>query len=201
MPTRHVLVPLLVVALVVWLFLWRGCGSDAVHPVASDVAECTARLRRIHEALRARAAREGHPPRESGVALLGALIASEALPDAERAVLTCPGPHAAPVPAGVDYRDSAGLTRADSAYAARDCASFPLASFPSGGSQLEPIAACDDEHGLNHEGCMNVLYSDGSVVTLMLAQEIERGHLPPDATTIPVGKGSPVPGLEKLTLD
>jgi hypothetical protein len=105
------------------------------------------------------------------------------------------------VRAGVDYRQVAALTGADSAYAARDTAAFPLAKFPSGGPEIEPLVACDNARGMNHAGCMNVLYSDGSVRTLSLAEEIDSGRLPEGTTTIPVGRNSPIPDLRKLSTE
>lgn len=205
MAARRVLVPSAVLALALVLFFWRDCGGHAVVELSDDVQECASNLRRIYAGLGLYARRQSeHPaPQESGVRFLGALIASGALEDTpeNRACLTCPGPGAEAVREGVDYRALETLTAADSAYAARDMAAFPLGKFPSGGSELEPLVACDNAHGLNHDGCMNVLYSDGSVVTISLAQELERGHLPAGAATIPVGKDSPIADLKKLTTE
>src|SRR5262245_54663908 len=168
--------------------------------MSSDVSECAVNLKEIYRGLILEnvSLRDPHP-REWGVRLLGELIASGALEDTpgNRARLTCPGPNAEHVRANVDYRDLAKLTGADSAYAARDTVNFPLTKFPSGGSEIEPLVACDNAHGMNHRGCMNVLYSDGSVVTLFLAEEIEAGRLPAGTKTIPVGKDSPIPDLRK----
>jgi len=203
MAARRVLVPLGVVALAGVLYFWRRSEPGPVYDVPSDVSECAANLREIYQGLLLYVVREKHPPPESGVRFLAALLSSGVLADtpANRARLTCPGKGAEAVRGDVDYRALDSLTEADSAYAARDVRAFPLPKFPAGGSELEPIAACDNAHGLNHAGCMNVLYSDGSVVTLTLAQEIERGHLPAEATTIPVGKDSPLAELCKLTGD
>ena len=201
MPARRILVPLVVVALAAALYFWRGFGGAPIVDLSGDVSACAANLRQIHAGLLRYALREKHAPTESGVRLLGALFASGALEPANRAYLSCPGPGAAAVPEKVDYRYLEALTGADSAYAARDNVAFPLAKFPSGGAELEPLVACDNAHGLNHDGCMNVLYSDGSVVTLFLAEEIERGLLPAGATTIPIGKDSPILDLCKLTTD
>ena len=200
---RHVLVPVVVLALVVALFLWRGSGGAPVVDMSGDVQECATRMGRIYEGLVKFNAREKPGPSESGVRFLGALIASGVLEDtpANRVLLTCPGPGAAPVAANVDYKALHELTGADSAYAARDHVKFPLPKFPSGGPEIEPLVACDNEHGLNHKGCMNVLYSDGSVVTLFLEEEIERGNLPAGSRTIPVGEDSPIADLRKLTRD
>jgi hypothetical protein len=185
------------------LYLRRGAGEGPVVDMSTDVSECAANLRQIYAGFVLYHVREKRPPRESGIRLLGDLIASGVLEDTpgNRAYLTCPGPNAEPVGAGVVYRDLARLTGADSAYAARDTVSFPLAKFPSGGSELEPLVACDNARGMNHGGCMNVLYSDGRVVTLFLAEEIEAGRLPAGTKMISVGKESPVPDLRKLTAD
>jgi hypothetical protein len=200
---RRVLVPLAVVVLAAALWFWPAPGEGPVVDVPSDVNECAANLRHVYAALLRYGGSEKRVPAESGVRFLAALIASGALEDApeSRARLTCPGPRAEPVRAGADYRAPAGLTAADSAYAARDALAHPLAKFPAGGAELEALVACDNARGLNHEGCMNVLYSDGSVRTLLLAQEIERGHLPAGATTISVGKDSPIPDLRKLSTE
>jgi hypothetical protein len=203
MHVRRVLVPLVVLALALALFLWRGCGEGPVVDLASDVAACAANLREIHAGLVVRSLLTKQPPQDSGIAFFASLIASGEWEDTpeNRARLTCPGPNAEPVPEGTDYRDLAALTPASSAYAGRDTIEFPLSRFPSGGAEIEPLIACDGARGLNHEGCLNVLYSDGSVVTFTLEQEIARGRLPPDASTIQVGKGSPIPDLGKLVGD
>ena len=203
MRARHVLVPLIVAGLALALIFWRGSGDAPIVDMSSDVSECAANLARIYAGIALYHVREKHAPTESGVRFLGALLASGALEDtaANRARLTCPGPGAEGVRKDVDYRNLEALTGADSAYAGRDVAAFPLAKFPAGGSELEPLVACDNAHGLNHDGCMNVLYSDGSVVTLFLAEEIERGHLPAGTATIPLGQDSPIPELRKLTAD
>ena len=203
MHARHVLVPLSVLAGAAAVVLWRGFGGAPIVDVSGDVSTCAANLRHIYTDMLLYSARhntELRLPQESGVRLLAALVGAEDAA-ADHAYLTCPGPGAEAVPKDVDYRSLETLTGAASAYAARDTVTFPLAKFPSGGSELEPLVACDNAHGLNHDGCMNVLYSDGSVVTLFLAEEIERGHLPAGATTIPVGKDSPIPDLRKLTPD
>jgi hypothetical protein len=105
------------------------------------------------------------------------------------------------VPADTDYADLASLTAASSAYAGRDNAQAPLGDFPAGGDALEPLVACDDALGMNHAGVLNVLYSDGTVRTIELAREIERGTLPASTTNVPVGPGSPLVELRKLVGD
>ncbi|HEX6885950.1 MAG TPA: hypothetical protein VF530_21430 [Planctomycetota bacterium] len=201
---RKLAVVALVLALAVWLV--RGRGGDSEEPVVElgrDVNECTENLRAIHAGFLRHAQRTGGAlPEGAGVAVLGALVAEGDLPDtpAVRAQLTCPGPGAHPVSA-VDFRRPEALGGADSAYAVRDLMDFPLARFPAGGGASEALVACDNARGMNHAGCMNVLYTDGSVRTFTLPQEIERGTLPPGTRTIPVGPGSPLPDLRVLSPD
>lgn len=202
MPARRVLVPLVVLALAAALYLWPR-GTTPIVDVPDDVNACATNLRAIYAGLLEAHARAGRVPSGSGIAFFAALIAEGVWEDtpAKRALLTCPGPHAAPVPAGLDFRASSALPPSASAYAGRDTSRFPLTKFPSGGAELEPLIACDNAGGLNHEGCMNVLFSDGSVITLLLAQEIERGIVPPGTTNLPVGPDSPVPELRELLGD
>lgn len=191
MAARHVLVPLGVVGLALAILLWRD-GEDSVVDLPGDVQACASNLRAIHAALGEHVKAHGSVPGATGPALLGALFASGAL--ADRAVLACPGPGAEP-PSGPSGAD---VTSAGTGYAARDARTHPLPKFPAGGAELEPVAACDNARGLNHVGCMNVLYSDGSVVTLTLAHEIASGRLAAGATTIAVGPLSSHPDLVKL---
>lgn len=202
MPPRRVLVPLLVLALAAALYLWPQ-GEASIVEVPDDVNACATNLRAIYAGLMEGHARDGGVPEGAGIAFFGSLIADGTWGDtpANRALLTCPGPRAEAVPSGLDFHAPAALPPAASAYAGRDTARFPLTKFPSGGPELEPLIACDNAHGLNHEGCMNVLFSDGSVVTLLLEQEIERGIVAPGTTTLVVGPDSPVPELRKLVGD
>lgn len=201
--SRRRLVPLVAVGLALALFLWPDEGEDPRHDVTGDVSECADRMRGIYDALRALHDHTQAVPPGSGSAFLAGPLALGAMEDtpANRARLTCPGPRARPVPPGTDWTDLTSLGPQSSAYAGRDQVAAPLARFPSGGSELEPLLACDNADGLNHDGCMNVLYSDGTVVLLRLADEIAAGRLPPDAKTIPVGPGSPNRDLAKLVGD
>lgn len=192
---------MLVLGAVLGLYLWPRSG-DPRHDFGSDVRECQGKLGDIYAALMEYKALSQTWPRGSGVAFLAELIASGRLEDSPGdPALACPGRHAQPVPEGTDYAASATLTPLSSSYAARNSAEFPLAKFPSGGAEREPLVACDNAQGMNHDGVMNVLYSDGSVMTIVLEQELERGTLPAGSTTIEVGPSSPVPDLRKLTGD
>ena len=144
------------------------------------------------------------PPQQclgAGTAFLAELFASGVWVDTpeNRARLTCPGPGAERVRADVDYARPATLGADDSAYAARDGVRFPLVKFPSGGAELEALVACDNAHAANHDGCTNLLYSDGSVVVLVDAELVARGRLAAGVPRLLVGPDSPLPELQKLT--
>lgn len=180
MPTRRVLVPLLVLALALGLWLWPGFGGSATPGVTAESGACMLRLREIHLALVQYKVRTGHAPMGAGHEFPEALFTAGVWEDtqANRERLSCP---------------SSGR-----AYAARDAKAFPLPHFPAGGAANEPIAACDGGDHLPHAEGVNVLYSDGSVRTLLLESEIALGHLQAGATRMPVGPDSPVPELRKL---
>lgn len=179
MPARRILVPLLVLAVAAALYLWNGPGATPIVDLPDDARVCAERLRAIHAGLLAYKQREGRLPGGSGPAWLEGLITDGVWPDEPEARLrlSCPA--------------------TTEPYAARDTLAFPLAKFPSGGPEREPLASCGAGRG--HDGRWNVLHSDGSVVTLVLAHEIERGTLPAGTTTLSVGPGSPVPDLRKLS--
>lgn len=197
---RRILVPLAVLALALLLWFWPK-GDEPRPDFGSDVEACKANLVEIHEGLLRYRERFGRAPQGSGVAFFAELIASGVWEDTpeNRARLTCPGKNATPVSDGTDYRDLASLTGASSAYAGRNSAEFPVVKFPAGGADLEALVACDSSK--NHDGVIDVLRSDGSILTLSLAQELERGRIPPGSIEIPVGRGSPIPELTKLSGD
>ncbi len=179
MPSRRLLVPLLVVVLAAALWLWPSGESEVVE-LSDDVRACSANLRALYQDLVAYQARTGRLPAASGPAFLSApreesLV--EHTPD-ERAQLACPG--------------------AGKPYAGRDALAHPLARFPAGGAEIQVLAACDGAGQLPHAEGVNVLYSDGSVQMLLLARELEQGRLPAGTSTIPVGPDSPLPELRTL---
>ncbi len=198
-------VALLLVLLAAGALYWqtRPRGSTALPEVDSDVEECRDNLLAIYDGLRLYAERFEGPPGACGVAFFGELVASGVWENTRStlAKLTCPGPNAAPMPEGADFEDLGSLTSASSAYAGRDTQNHPLARFPSGGAEIQALVACDNARGMNHDGALNVLYSDGSVKTLVLHDLIAQGTLPPGTTAIQVGPSSPVPELRTLVSD
>lgn len=197
---RQVVVPLVVLAVALVLWRWPFGANQPVVELAGDVQRCAENLRAIYAGLLTYERRTGHAPGGAGVAFLAELIRSGAWEDspANHARLTCPGPASTPPRADARWSEPETLDEDDTAYAARDALRFPLAKFPSGGNELQPLVACDGARGPNHAGCINLLQSDGSVVTLELSALIARGLLPPGSQAIPVGPDSPVPELQKL---
>ena len=157
----------------------RGPAESPFPDVPSDVHVCKENLRAIYAGLRDYRLEKDTVPAGSGRDFFLELITSGLWEDTEenRARLTCP---------------------ASGDYAGRDTKTHPLAKFPSGGDELETLIACDNANGLNHDGVMNLLQSDGTVVTYELADLIARGTLPPETTNIVVGPESPLVKLRVL---
>jgi hypothetical protein len=174
-------VPWVVVLLGIGLYWWtrRGPGESAFPDVPSDVHVCKENLRAIYAGLREFRNEKGAAPTQPGRAFFEELITSGLWEDtpANRGRLTCPG--------------SGG-------YAGRDTREHPLAKFPSGGADIQTLIACDNASGLNHEGAMNMLQSDGTVITYQLEELIERLTLPAGTLNIPVGPDSPLESLRVL---
>ena len=179
--SSRTVVPWVVVLLGIGLIWYtrRGPAKSVFPDVASDVHACKENLRAVYAGLREYARVHGSAPAPAGQGFLRELIASGTWEDTpeNRERLTCPG--------------SGG-------YAGRDTTHHPLPRFPSGGADLQTLIACDNVAGLNHAGAMNVLHSDGTVVTLQLAELIERGTLPAGTESIPVGPDSPLEALRVL---
>jgi prepilin-type processing-associated H-X9-DG protein len=197
-----VLVVIAAVALV-----WRFTRSESPRlEASSDVELCRERLREIYAGLKQYAADKGGPPQGSGAKFLAALVADGVWPaTADNAYkLTCPGVAIAELdhggrPPEAWFADLARVTGASTAYAGRDMARFPLAKFPCGGH--EPVAACDNHAGQNHERYTNVLFADGSIETWDLEQEIAEGRLPAGAAKLAIGAGASDELLAKLSAD
>ena len=201
---RKKVVPLGVAALVLGLFWWSsGSEQSPLHEVESDVRSCKENLRAIYTGLCTYRDRVGHAPEQGGVGFIAELIASGTWEDSpeSRALLTCTGPGAIPVPPGTDYTNIESLSPEASAYTAVDTTRQPVTKFPSGGPEQRAIVACDNATGMNHEGILNVLYSDGSVKTFSLERLITQGILEPGTQTIPVGSESPLEELRALVAE
>lgn len=170
--------------------------------VSSDVQDCTANLQTIYDGLREYQALHGTTPERAGVGFLAQLVTEGVLEAGEaRRVLTCPGPGAAPVPAGTDWADPDTLDARSSSYAARDTLKHPLTKFPAGGPAVQALVACDNAQGSNHVGVLNVLYSDRTVRTFEIERLVSSGVLDEGATFVPVGPDSPIEALRTLVAD
>ncbi len=187
-----------VLGLAAYLFWPRK--NDLRHDVPSDVQTCKKNMAAIYKGWVALKKQTGQLPQGPGPVMIAGLIANGIWEDTDayREMMTCPGPDAHALPQAIDFTQTASLSNASSAYACRNQKDYPLARFPAGGANNEPILACDNANGMNHDGVMNVLYTDGSITTLHLDQEIERGRLPAGTTTFVVGKESPIEDLRKL---
>lgn len=197
-------------ALCLALTLLLGCGGSDDAPAlrgefSSDVERCRAQLDAIYDALRAHHAREGALPRERDARFLAALLWAGDLPEGEASaeLLSCCGTQMGERRMELarlrERWSDAEAVRADwSAYAVRDFEAHPLAQFPSGGPEPEPLIACDNAHGQNHAGLTNLLRSDGSIVTYDLQREVDEGRVPVGTRTLVVGPDSPLPELRKL---
>jgi hypothetical protein len=199
---RRRLVPLVVAILCLALFWWTQDGGEELPEALadSDVRDCSANLQAIYDGLRAYNERFGHAPESSGVAFFAELVSSGVWENTPSSVarLTCPGKNAHPIPEGTRFDDPSSLTSASSAYAGRNVAAHPLPGFPSGGRDVQALVACDNATGLNHDGVMNVLYSDRTVKTFTLAQLIAREVAPEGSVTIVIGPDAPLEELRAL---
>lgn len=167
-----------------------ACADEADPRLAAsdDVELCRAQLARIYDGLLAYEKREHHAPPGSGAAFLGALLDSGVWPrtEATARALSCPGVDASRLCADAASARAFAPPRGEcTAYAARDQARFPLAAFPTRGTEV--IVACDNHLGPSHARHTNVLCADGSIVTLDLERLKQDGVLPASADRIVVG--------------
>jgi prepilin-type N-terminal cleavage/methylation domain-containing protein/prepilin-type processing-associated H-X9-DG protein len=179
--------------------------NDAIE--SSRVTACSANLRQIYNGMLVYETNFKRIPDQSGVRFFASLIAKGAMektkPNCER--LTCPAIDKSALAIGtMDWEDWwSDLERIDgtySAYAGRDLKNHPLRKGIHG-SGREPLVGDDNDPELNHRTTTNVLYADGSVQTFEFVELQEQGTVTPDETTLVVGPDSPVPDLQKLTLD
>jgi hypothetical protein len=77
---------------------------------------------------------------------------------------------------------------------------FPLRRFPDG-SGKEVLVADDNDPKLNHRTTTCALLDSGVVSTYELSELREKGILTEDEEDLIVGPDSPIPELQKLSLD
>jgi hypothetical protein len=78
----------------------------------------------------------------------------------------------------------------------RDLERFPLDG--AFGAGAEPLAACDARAAEHQRDVVHVLYSDGTIAELALADLKADGKVPADTRELVVGPDSPVADLRKL---
>lgn len=176
--------------------------TDAIE--SSRVTACAANLRNLHQGIIIYQTKYKELPHESGVKFFAQLYTRKAMENtktnAER--LSCPAVDRgalalAEMPWEEWWQSLDELTGEYSAYAGRDCKNHPLRKL----SGKEPLIADDNDGAMNHETTTNVLYGDGSVQTFELVKLQEEGVVDPEVDRVDVGPESPVPDLQKLSLD
>ena len=206
--TGFTLIELLAVILIIVILVaaLTPAINDSIE--AAKVHACQQNLRALNTGFKLHELKYGRAPRESGVKLFAALIATGAMENtrANAPRLTCPAIDQGALALGAldPLEWWSDLERVDgtySAYAGRDVEHFPLRHGISSASGREPLVCDDNVGGLNHRTTTNVLYADGSVQTFELELLKAEGTLAKDATTLVVGPDSPVEDLTKFTLD
>ena len=188
------------------LCLSPACSSESsAHQFSSDIEECKSNLRSIFTGLNGYRREHEQWPEQTGVAFFAELISSGYWENTEAnaRLLTCPGVDISKLGiAGRSpeswFNDLSTVNGESSSYAGRDAKKFRLSSLSGPGGSL---MACDNSHGPNHDNVTNVLMSDGSILSLELASEIEFGNVPAGITELVVGPSSTIEELKTLSLD
>jgi prepilin-type N-terminal cleavage/methylation domain-containing protein len=172
----------------------------------SKVTACEANLHEIYKALLLYNMKFHRAPNESGVKFFAMLIDKGVLDNTDGVVkrLTCPGVDIGALDIGhIDDMKQwfMPLDQVDgrrSAYAGRDCKSFPLRQFPASGD--EALIADDNDGGNNHRTATVVLWGDGNVTTYELKDDKIKALLNGE-DHLTVGPDSPIEALRKLSLN
>ena len=171
---------------------------------ASEVSACQTNQRNLYQGIILYKNQYKQLPNESGVKFFAQLYSRKAIDqskaNAER--LTCPAVDKGALAIGglpweEWWADLSLVTGDYSAYAGRDTANHPLRKLASS----EALLADDNDPLMNHETTTNVLYGGGEVQEIQLVILQEEGVLGPEDEVLYVGPDSPVPDLQKLTLD
>ena len=177
----------------------------------AKVTACKANMREINSGLLMYNDTYKSLPNESGVRFFTALIYKGVLQNDKGVVekLTCPGVQTNFLAIGdIEepsewYMNKEVLDGTYSAYAGRDMKRSPVKRFPGSGS--EPLVADDNDGGDveegNHRTATVVLYADGSVGTHEIFDLQEKGKVGQEVMVLKVGPESPLPELQKLSLD
>lgn len=171
------------------------------------VTACKKNMQDIYQGLLAYKMKFDRSPRESGVKFFAELIPSRVWDNTVLSAkkLNCPAVDPGALPGIADKPEEEwfkDLTLVDgdcSAYAGRDCKTYPMKSFPPGGK--EPLVCDDNQGGMNHRSATVVLYGDGTAQTIELYTLEQQGLITEDEEVLMVGEGSPVEALHKFSLD
>lgn len=174
------------------------------------VTACKANMREINSGLIMYNDTYKSVPQESGVKFFAALIYKGVWQNDKNSVekLTCPGPGMSGLAiAQIDdpkewFINKDQIDGTYSSYAGRDMKRAPLKRFPGSGS--EPLVADDNEGSTeegNHRTATNVLYADGSIGTHELFTLRDKGVIGKEVNVLKVGPESPIPELQKLSID
>ena len=176
---------------------------------AANVTACQSNMREIHKGLIIYHTKLKRTPREPGVRFFASLITDKvwenSTSNAKR--LTCPGVEISFL---IDldglepidwYADKTVINGGFSSYAGRNVREYPFKRWPPKAAQILVADDNDGGDGGNHSTSTVVLRGDGSTEALELILEQEKGNLAPDEEFIPVGPGSPIVELTKLSLD
>lgn len=173
----------------------------------ANVTACKANLREIGQGLFEYKAKYKKMPSESGVGFFASIITDKVwentVGSAEK--LTCPGIEQDSL-AGIAglgkeqwFADREIIDGSFSSYAGRNMKDHAFRKFPISGK--EALVADDNDPEGNHRTATVVLWGDSSTRELELVDLQKDGTLTEDDTFIPVGPGSPVEALSKLSLD
>jgi prepilin-type N-terminal cleavage/methylation domain-containing protein len=175
---------------------------------AANVTACKSNMNEIYKGLIIYKSRLNRVPPEPGVRFFTSLITDKiwenSASNAKR--MTCPGVEISFLMDlnGLEpidwYADKEVISGASSSYAGRNVREFPFKKWPPRAAQI--LVADDNEGGEgNHATSTVVLRGDGSREAIEVVLEQEKGNLAPDETYIPVGPGSPIEELTKLSLN
>ena len=143
-------------------------------------------------------------PSDSGVKFFGSLISKGVWENTSQSAkkLTCPGVDLSALSVGdlppeEWFKDLDAVDGSTSAYAGRNVKEFPLRKL----SGHEALVATDNDPEMNSETTTLVLWGDGNVERIEIAELRDLGLLGPDEDYFAVGPDSPMEELRKLSLD
>ena len=174
----------------------------------AKVTACKKNLQDIYGGLMIYADKHGGLPKEGGAKFVTALIASgvwQNTKDRTKSV-SCPSISQSALTGLTSenpedwYRTLDGIDGNCTAYAGRDIKRYPIRRFPDGTGK-EALVGDDNDPEMNHRTTTLVLLDSGAVATYELFELREKGVIGPEDEHLVVGPDSPIPELQKLSLD